>query len=421
MLIAKKVGLVLLVMIGMFSFWATSKATTSNQGESILSSLASWSPHSLMGTTNSSASSLRPAEPRSFALVFSATDATRAEAPRAATQNAGSSTSASTVRKDQEQVNPDIQPFTDKEKTDKNHLVIVDAIMYNGEPVVLVRLELLYPHVDRFYITESNMTHSGQDKPLYSKVYKEQFTPYEDKITWLVYQDPPKYNLTAKDTWDREHLQRGFAVERIKQDVKDGVLPQEFVILNTDADELPNPAIIQEFQPGNSLYKKVVKKPLYLEMTWLCYNAKWQKATNWTLGHTLPGKLMVSGDFTLQSYRDHKIQKRLQRHVVPNAGWHLTYFLSVAEIKRKLESFAHQEYNKPRFKSPQHIENCIQKGKDLFLRSHWVEQLHPFDKLDLLPLPIKRVHEQVIAQQQPQERDESAILQWKIENDWTGD
>ena len=51
-----------------------------------------------------------------------------------------------------------------------------------------------------------------------------------------------------------------------------------------------------------------------------------------------------------------------------HGGWHLSYFLSKEDIVRKVESFPHREYDLMEFKTHQHVEDCLQKGLDLYKR-----------------------------------------------------
>lgn len=53
---------------------------------------------------------------------------------------------------------------------------------------------------------------------------------------------------------------------------------------------------------------------------------------------------------------------------ITNASWHGSYFEDIENIKRKLESFSHQELNTDSFKHHQHLADCIKNGKDLFAR-----------------------------------------------------
>jgi beta-1,4-mannosyl-glycoprotein beta-1,4-N-acetylglucosaminyltransferase len=280
-------------------------------------------------------------------------------------------------------------------KRKKNELPVVDTIMYNGEPVVLVRLELLYEVVDHFYITESLTTFSGQRKPLYSEQHQEDFFPYQDKITWLVYQ--PSANITSP--WGRESEQREFAVKKMQEDVYNQELASPFLVLNTDCDELINPKLIDLMQPGGPYYSDVIDHPMYLEMDWFSYNLHWKKAGKWDSGHVLPGLKLIQGFYTLQNQRDW----RLQRHgpKIPDAGWHLGYFLSVDNISRKLEAFSHQEFNRPRWKNPEWILRCILDGIDLFNRNDRAERLMACNTscTNSIPIALQRFHDEVVTKQ----------------------
>ena len=57
-------------------------------------------------------------------------------------------------------------------------------------------------------------------------------------------------------------------------------------------------------------------------------------------------------------------------------GWHLSYFLSRAGIRRKLEAFAHRECDSEAVKASAHIDACFAEGRDLFDRKG-DEQLYP--------------------------------------------
>lgn len=289
--------------------------------------------------------------------------------------------------------------FTQQQETapkrNKNELSVVDAIMYNGEPVVQLRLELLYDVVDQFYITESPVTFSGQPKPLHSERHRKDFTPYQDKITWLVYE--PSANIS--NAWIREYEQREFAIKKMQQDVYNKKLQKPFVVLNTDCDELVNPKLIDLMQPGGPYYQDVINHAMYLEMDWFSYNLQWKKAGKWDSGHVLPGSKLIQGFYTLQNQR----AGRRKRHEskIPDAGWHLGYFLSVDDISGKLEAFSHQEFNKPRWKNREWILRCIRDGIDLFDRNIWAEKLLACNItcMSSIPIALQNFHDEVVTKQ----------------------
>jgi beta-1,4-mannosyl-glycoprotein beta-1,4-N-acetylglucosaminyltransferase len=57
---------------------------------------------------------------------------------------------------------------------------------------------------------------------------------------------------------------------------------------------------------------------------------------------------------------------RWQIQKIKNGGWHFSYVARIPQIIQKLESFAHQEFNKPEYKDPEVIQAKIRAGMDLF-------------------------------------------------------
>ena len=48
-----------------------------------------------------------------------------------------------------------------------------------------------------------------------------------------------------------------------------------------------------------------------------------------------------------------------------NSGWHVTYCFKIDDIIRKLESFAHTEYNLDKYKNKEYLLKCIKDGKNI--------------------------------------------------------
>ncbi|MBP6313104.1 MAG: hypothetical protein KA408_12590, partial [Flavobacteriales bacterium] len=53
---------------------------------------------------------------------------------------------------------------------------------------------------------------------------------------------------------------------------------------------------------------------------------------------------------------------------IPNGGWHFSYLGGVDRIIQKIESFAHAEYNEPKYKDRAALEKAIAAGEDIFGR-----------------------------------------------------
>ena len=81
---------------------------------------------------------------------------------------------------------------------------VFDCFLYNGEPILDLRLQCLGPHVDRFVIVESALTFKGDAKP--PRFRGEMAGPWAHKVDYVL--------LGADDhdgchsAWDREALQR---------------------------------------------------------------------------------------------------------------------------------------------------------------------------------------------------------------------
>ena len=72
---------------------------------------------------------------------------------------------------------------------------------------------------------------------------------------------------------------------------------------------------------------------------------------------------------TLKEYKNiDTIRKLRGMPVIPNSGWHLSYFGDEKFIELKLQNFSHQEYNNKDI--TQNIIKRINNGEDLFGRKH---------------------------------------------------
>lgn len=67
-----------------------------------------------------------------------------------------------------------------------------------------------------------------------------------------------------------------------------------------------------------------------------------------------------------------------------NSSWHCSScFATVAEIRSKITSFSHTEYDRPEFKDPAEIVRRVRNGIDLFERES--EKYEKVDMGDNLP------------------------------------
>ncbi|MDA9629785.1 hypothetical protein N9S67_02170, partial [Candidatus Pelagibacter sp.] len=68
---------------------------------------------------------------------------------------------------------------------------IIDCTTYYSEDLMLdLRFNILNKHVDKFIITESKYSHSGEKKPLNFDI--NNFPKFKDKIVYLVIENEPE-------------------------------------------------------------------------------------------------------------------------------------------------------------------------------------------------------------------------------------
>src|SRR4051812_42655934 len=90
-----------------------------------------------------------------------------------------------------------LQDGRDRNRQDEDHIMklrfpwtrrrirYVDACIFCNEVDLLtIRLEELWEHVDYFVVIESNVTHSGQAKPLFFIEHQARFKLYSDKLIY---------------------------------------------------------------------------------------------------------------------------------------------------------------------------------------------------------------------------------------------
>jgi hypothetical protein len=108
---------------------------------------------------------------------------------------------------------------------------IWDSFCYAGEADLLeCRLTELYDHVHAFVIVESNLTYSGNPKPLWFAESAERFDPWAGKIRYVIAKADPGPSPAV-----REAAQRNAAWDGL-EDFSDGD-----ILIQGDADEIPHP------------------------------------------------------------------------------------------------------------------------------------------------------------------------------------
>lgn len=230
---------------------------------------------------------------------------------------------------------------------------IYDTFIYNNEDLILdIRLNYLNKFVEKFIIVEAKFTHQGKEKKNFLNL--SNFNKFKNKITYLFIENFPP-NLS---NWGRENFQRNY----ISKSTKD-LLDDDYIIIS-DVDEIPNFESLNNFEKYkftafeqlNFCYKFNMKNMTYPKWygSKLC-KKKYLKSPQWLRN------LKVREFSFFQFYKT-------KWNIIRNGGWHFSFLMKPSEIKNKIKSFAHDEFNKKEFLEIDQIKQKIKLGKDLFNR-----------------------------------------------------
>jgi len=256
--------------------------------------------------------------------------------------------------------------------------IMFDAFTFFDEFDLLeFRLRELDTAVDTFVLVESDLTHSGKEKPLYFAENKKRFQAYAHRIVHVVYEASRESDI---DPWCREKGQRNAILQGLE---RAGARPDDYVIIS-DCDEVPRADLLRQIkhhgfnifvEPENAKYlchlgsisvdnyrfdEEVfgfLQDFYYYNLECTHHNEIWWQSRILTYR-----KLLEIGQ------PDNVRRLDLGKQYYSHAGWHFSFFGGPAEIAHKIRSYAHQEYNKDEYLDIQSIEDSIGACKDLFGR-----------------------------------------------------
>jgi beta-1,4-mannosyl-glycoprotein beta-1,4-N-acetylglucosaminyltransferase len=228
--------------------------------------------------------------------------------------------------------------------------VLVDGfIFYNEIDMLKIRLEELYPVVDRFVLVESNKTFRGKPKPYYFDNNKHAFEQYLDKIVHIKLIDNNRFSTNPKvEPWDREHWQRA----QISQGLSD-LQPDDIVIIG-DVDEIARREIAATLNPDTTV--RLACKMYYYGINVYAGGCGALKAARFS-AFTTPGNLRHSDP----------------PEEIQDAGWHFSYMGDAEHISNKLSSFSHWELDVPHVNDTALINERMSRGEDIWGQGHKYE------------------------------------------------
>lgn len=250
--------------------------------------------------------------------------------------------------------------------------MVIDCIpFFNELDILKLRLHILDPLVDRFVIEEATHTFSGLPKDLCFEKNREMFEEFLPKITYLVVDNSPK----EISTHERDKFQKN-ALAKALTDASD-----EDVLILSDVDEIPNPAVLQE------LVKRFDPDKIYhlAQRNFYCYlNMEEISGNLLSITGEFPGverrmwlgtKVFAKKNIPESGIIDlREISPEDPRSVrVEDGGWHFGYMGSCHEtdvsrrVGTKVVAAAHQEYNTEDVLAE--VKDRLILGEDIFGRN----------------------------------------------------
>lgn len=232
---------------------------------------------------------------------------------------------------------------TNINKTPNKPKVYDCFLFFNELDTLDIRLHELDPVVDKFVLVESNLTTTGLHKPYYFEENKERFKNFLNKIVHIKLNDLPQGN----DAWAKERYARDKICEALK-----GCHDDDLVIIS-DLDEIPSAGAVRRYNKSMG-FRKFIQEFYYY---WL--NCKMDQTWDWA--KILPYSMFKN--MTACQVRYSQCEP-----LEGPGGWHFSFQGGPDEIVRKIEAFAHTEYDRPEIKHRENVLKAINEPRDVFNR-----------------------------------------------------
>ena len=233
-------------------------------------------------------------------------------------------------------------------------------IFFNELDILELRLNMLYQHVDYFVLVEATKTFTGVDKPLYYNENKERFSQFNDKIIHMIVDDMPDSFIELSERqgddldnsiildclttpnvpknevhWLREFYQ--------KEQIKKALIScnDDDIIFISDLDEIWESKLILDYN-FDGIYR--LNQKVYT------YYLNMRSSEDWY--GTIITKYKNIKNYSVNHIRT---PNRNTYTAIPNGGWHYTFQGGADMIRKKIESYGHQELNRPDIKNSIHI------------------------------------------------------------------
>lgn len=198
--------------------------------------------------------------------------------------------------------------------------MIVDGfIFYNEVDLLELRLEELYPVVDKFILVQAWQTFRGDGKMPFYHPGDERWAKYKDKIKHVT------IGMTGVQggPWERETYQRNWIGSLAKE-----IAGDDDILIVSDADEIPRRSVVAGFRESFDGPVRLHTPTFYYALNVLAGEDESIKAAKLRDIDTAEGLR-----------RGHPDETRL----IKDAGWHFSYLGNREFISNKIRSFSHSE------------------------------------------------------------------------------
>ena len=245
-------------------------------------------------------------------------------------------------------------------------MAIYDCFQYFNEDHILdLRFNILNEKVDYFVITESTKTHQGHSKKLNFNI--NNFSKFKNKIKYIVADYEKKIdfrNHTGGESVVEQHQRNSLSKGLLDANDND-------LIILSDSDEIPDLKKLNQI-------KKNTKFTAFSQMMFMYkLNLQNLNESNWigskiTLKKNMPSPQKLR-DLKFKEYPFWRFDKiGLQ---IIQGGWHFSFLQTPQDIKKKIKSFSHGEFNTQDNTDDEKIREKISQGIDIFNRGFQLKKI----------------------------------------------
>ena len=236
-----------------------------------------------------------------------------------------------------------------------------DCFIMNDELDMLeIRLNTLHQFVEKFVLVESDRTHSGKEKEMYFDNNKSRFEKFLSKIIHLKH--TAHSVVDGGQAWGNENLQRSTILNALEI-----AKPTDGLLFISDIDEIPRPERLLEAKCVVCKRGLPVVFNLHYSMYFMNYVS--ETPSRGAYLYKPEDAKRVHDMFKCErhdpsSFRWHANDVRYINDFpsIDDAGWHFSTMGGVDVIKKKLDSYAHLEFNTPELSSEEHLLKCMKDG-----------------------------------------------------------